>query len=182
MSSPAAELPADAPVAPVAADAPASSAAAGGADGRGATSATTPAGPQVILVVGMAGSGKTTAIQRLKSELTMRGQRPYVINLDPAVTHIPYTPNIDIRDTVNYSEVMKQYDLGPNGAIVTALNLFATRFDQVIDLLEKKDPPPSCVTIAHAAHTPGTRQPHVGSLPLPFSACRASSLLAGGWC
>lgn len=26
---------------------------------------------------------------------------------------------------------MKQYNLGPNGGIVTSLNLFATRFDQV---------------------------------------------------
>lgn len=26
---------------------------------------------------------------------------------------------------------MKQYGLGPNGGIVTSLNLFATRFDQV---------------------------------------------------
>lgn len=37
----------------------------------------------------------------------------------------------DIRDTVNYKEVMKQYNLGPNGGIVTSLNLFAMRFDQV---------------------------------------------------
>ncbi len=40
-------------------------------------------------------------------------------------------PPPDIRDTVNYKEVMKQYGLGPNGGIVTSLNLFATRFDQV---------------------------------------------------
>jgi hypothetical protein len=26
---------------------------------------------------------------------------------------------------------MRQYQLGPNGAIMTSLNLFATRFDQV---------------------------------------------------
>lgn len=26
---------------------------------------------------------------------------------------------------------MKQYNLGPNGGILTSLNLFATRFDQV---------------------------------------------------
>ena len=32
---------------------------------------------------------------------------------------------------MNYKEVMKQYGLGPNGGIVTSLNLFATRFDQV---------------------------------------------------
>jgi GTPase SAR1 family protein len=38
---------------------------------------------------------------------------------------------------VNYKEVMKQYGLGPNGAIVTSLNLFATKFDKVISLLEK---------------------------------------------
>jgi len=43
----------------------------------------------------------------------------------------------DVRDTVNYKEVMKQYGLGPNGAIVTSLNLFATKFDKVISLLEK---------------------------------------------
>ena len=32
---------------------------------------------------------------------------------------------------VNYKNVMKQYSLGPNGGILTSLNLFATRFDQV---------------------------------------------------
>lgn len=31
---------------------------------------------------------------------------------------------------VNYKNVMKQYGLGPNGGILTACNLFATRFDQ----------------------------------------------------
>lgn len=46
----------------------------------------------------------------------------------------------DIRDTVNYKEVMKQYNLGPNGGIVTSLNLFATRFDQVMNFLEKRAP------------------------------------------
>lgn len=43
----------------------------------------------------------------------------------------------DIRDTVNYKEVMKQYKLGPNGGIVTALNLFATKFGKVVELIEK---------------------------------------------
>lgn len=32
---------------------------------------------------------------------------------------------------------MKQYKLGPNGGIVTSLNLFATKFDKVIELIEK---------------------------------------------
>lgn len=31
-----------------------------------------------------------------------------------------------------------RYGLGPNGGIVTSLNLFATRFDQVMQFIEKK--------------------------------------------
>ena len=33
---------------------------------------------------------------------------------------------------------MREYKLGPNGAILTSLNLFATRFDQVLSLCEKR--------------------------------------------
>jgi ABC-type molybdenum transport system ATPase subunit/photorepair protein PhrA len=48
----------------------------------------------------MAGSGKTTLIQRLSAHLHQRGEPGYVINLDPAVSKLPYGANIDIRDTV----------------------------------------------------------------------------------
>ncbi|XP_054262284.1 GPN-loop GTPase 1 isoform X2 [Macrosteles quadrilineatus] len=93
--------------------------------------------PVCLIVLGMAGSGKTTLIKKLTSYLYSKENHPYVINLDPACREVPYPANIDIRDTVNYKEVMKQYGLGPNGAIVTSLNLFATKFDQVISLLVK---------------------------------------------
>ncbi|KAG2502166.1 hypothetical protein HYH03_000653 [Edaphochlamys debaryana] len=90
----------------------------------------------------MAGSGKTTLIQRINSHLHATHRNGYIINMDPAVTHLPYGANIDIRDTVKYKNVMKQYNLGPNGGILTSCNLFATRFDQVIQLCEKpRDPP-----------------------------------------
>lgn len=98
-----------------------------------------PKKPTVVVVVGMAGVGKTTLVQRLylhlKANQTIKG---YFINLDPAMLSTPYPMNIDIRDTVNYKEVMRQYGLGPNGAILTSLNLFATRFDQVLDILERR--------------------------------------------
>ena len=51
---------------------------------------------------------------------------------------MPFESNIDIRDSVNYKEVMKQYNLGPNGGILTSLNLFATKVDQVLSILEKR--------------------------------------------
>ncbi|XP_034934526.1 GPN-loop GTPase 1 [Chelonus insularis] len=92
--------------------------------------------PVCIIVLGMAGSGKTTFVQKTVAKL-YEVNKPYVINLDPACREVPYIANIDIRDTVNYKEVMKQYALGPNGAIVTTLNLFSTKFNKVIELIEK---------------------------------------------
>lgn len=53
------------------------------------------------------------------------------MNLDPAVTTLPFGTNIDIRDIVRYKEIMKQFNLGPNGGILMSLNLFTTKFDEV---------------------------------------------------
>ncbi len=96
-------------------------------------------------------------MQRLNSHLHSEKKPPYVINLDPAVLKVPYGVNIDIRDSVKYRKVMEQYvlcfyfeycaallntfyryNLGPNGAIMTSLNLFSTKIDQVIQLVEKR--------------------------------------------
>jgi GTPase SAR1 family protein len=86
----------------------------------------------------LVGSGKTTFIQRLNADLHAKAEPPYIINLDPAVKTVPFDRNIDIRDSVNYRQVMDQYNLGPNGGIMTSLNLFATKIDQVIGILEKR--------------------------------------------
>ncbi|KAK7047588.1 hypothetical protein VNI00_006356 [Paramarasmius palmivorus] len=94
--------------------------------------------PIAIITIGMAGAGKSTFVQRINSYLHSQDKPPYILNLDPAVTHVPFEANIDIRDTVNYQEVMKQYNLGPNGGILTALNLFTTKFDQVLGLVDKR--------------------------------------------
>lgn len=66
--------------------------------------------PVVIITIGMAGAGKSTFVQRINSYLHSKepSSPPYILNLDPAVTSTPFEANIDIRDTVNYHEVMKQ--------------------------------------------------------------------------
>jgi hypothetical protein len=71
-----------------------------------------------IITIGMAGAGKSTFVQRINSYLNSSepSRPPYILNLDPAIPMNPdpevqtlaYEPNIDIRETVNYSEVMKQ--------------------------------------------------------------------------
>lgn len=62
----------------------------------------------------------------------------FVINIDPAVHETPYQPNVDIRDVIKFQGVMREYGLGPNGAIMTSLNLYATRFDQVLEIVERR--------------------------------------------
>jgi len=98
-------------------------------------------------------------MQRINNYLHVNKTKPYVLNLDPAVTHVPFQPNIDIRDSINYKEVMKQYNLGPNGGILTSLNLFATKIDQIMGLLEKRASPPPESNITSPKHflvdTPG---------------------------
>ena len=99
-------------------------------------------------------------MQRINSHLHAKDKIPYVLNLDPAVHSVPFESNIDIRDSINYKEVMKQYNLGPNGGILTSLNLFATKVDQIISLLEKRTAPnpenPAAKQIEHIlVDTPG---------------------------
>ncbi|UVC49572.1 XPA binding protein 1 [Theileria orientalis] len=84
-----------------------------------------------IVVIGMAGSGKTCYVRKLIDTLRNNKKRVYAINLDPAM-------NIDIRDSINYRQIMKKYNLGPNGAIMTSLNIFVTRFDKILELLDKR--------------------------------------------
>ena len=70
--------------------------------------------------------------------MVQQGKKTYNINLDPAVLNVKFPANIDIRDSVKYKAVMKEYKLGPNGAILTSLNIFAAQFDQVVKLIEEK--------------------------------------------
>ena len=57
-------------------------------------------------------------MQRLNVHLHTQRNPPYVLNLDPAVLNLPYEANIDIRDSINYKEVMKQYFSTPSAVTV----------------------------------------------------------------
>ena len=120
--------------------------------------------PVCIIFVGMAGSGKSSLVTQLQSSLDKKASEQdqllqevqeqdaetdtstelpkvpyaYCVNLDPATLHVAYDASIDIRDTIHYKQVMQQHKLGPNGAILTSLNLFATKFDQVMNILERR--------------------------------------------
>uniref|UniRef100_A0A3Q0QXU7 GPN-loop GTPase n=1 Tax=Amphilophus citrinellus TaxID=61819 RepID=A0A3Q0QXU7_AMPCI len=67
---------------------------AAAAGGNGALGAAAEDKPVCLIVLGMAGSGKTTFVQRLTAHLHSLKAPPYVINLDPAVHEVPFPANI----------------------------------------------------------------------------------------
>lgn len=50
--------------------------------------------PVNMIILGMAGSGKTSLVKRMQTYLHFKQVPPYVINLDPACVEVPYLTNI----------------------------------------------------------------------------------------
>lgn len=93
--------------------------------------------PVYIYVVGTAGSGKSRFTWGLQRWLKERGLDCVTMNLDPGAEMLPYQPDVDIRDWIRLSDVMDQYELGPNGAQVMAADLIALRLGDLQASLEQ---------------------------------------------
>jgi hypothetical protein len=95
---------------------------------------------KTIFVTGTAGAGKSLLSSKLYDYYTQNGAFAAVLNLDPGVENLPYTCDIDVRDYVDIVSVMKQYDLGPNGALVMANDLIASKIDDIRNEVERVNP------------------------------------------
>lgn len=91
-------------------------------------------------MTGTAGSGKSLLTSKLYDYYTQNGAFVAALNLDPGVENIPYTCDIDVRDYVDLVSVMKNYDLGPNGALVMANDLIASKIDDIRNEVERVNP------------------------------------------
>lgn len=83
--------------------------------------------------IGTAGSGKSTMTGALKNYFLNRDSEITVItlNLDPGVKVLPYEPDIDIREYLVLEQVMAEYGLGPNGAMILASDLMVNYLDDL---------------------------------------------------
>ena len=88
-------------------------------------------------LIGTAGAGKSTLAQNFKKWCHQQGLEAIIVNLDPGVKKLPYTPDIDIRDWISLSEVMETHDLGPNGAQVACADMIALNLGEVKETIEK---------------------------------------------
>lgn len=77
----------------------------------------------LVYVVGPAGSGKSTFTASFRDWLLSQEASVVTVNLDPAVENLEYVPDVDIREYVFVREVLEEYGLGPNGAIIAATDI-----------------------------------------------------------
>jgi len=82
-------------------------------------------------MVGTAGSGKSLLASKIFDYYTRNGAFVGMLNLDPAVENLPYTCDVDVRDYVDIVSIMRQYDLGPNGSIIMANDLVASKIEEL---------------------------------------------------
>jgi len=87
--------------------------------------------PYAIVVLGTAGSGKTTLTAALANYLLDNELDAVTVNLDPAVETLPYKPDVDVRNYVDARELMSTLGLGPNGALIAAIDMLTLNLDQL---------------------------------------------------
>jgi len=85
-----------------------------------------------IVIVGPAGSGKSTMCDAFSTWLNNNGFRAEIINLDPGTEYIPYRPMWDIRTKIKIEKIMKDKKLGPNGAMIAAMDLLTEKIDDYL--------------------------------------------------
>ena len=93
-----------------------------------------------IFIVGTAGSGKSLLTSKIHEYYTRNGAFSAILNLDPGVESLPYSCDIDVRDYVDIVSIMKQYDLGPNGALIMTNDLIASKIDSIQDEIDEVNP------------------------------------------
>ena len=92
--------------------------------------------PPVIFVVGTAGAGKSSLVSAYQRWARFLEVDVMAIYLDPGAERVHYDPEFDVRDLVSLSDVMSEYDLGPNGAQILAADLVASQAEDVFEQIE----------------------------------------------
>ncbi len=95
---------------------------------------------KAIFIVGTAGAGKSLLASKILDYYSRNGAFVGMLNLDPGVENLPYTCDIDVRDYIDIVQIMKQYDLGPNGAMIMANDLIASKIDDLQNEIDNVNP------------------------------------------
>lgn len=88
------------------------------------------------LVTGPPGAGKTTYCVGMKHYFELQGRRVALINLDPANDTAPYDAAVSFDELISVDEVMEEFGLGPNGAMVYCVEYLEKNLDWLLERLK----------------------------------------------
>lgn len=135
------------------------------------------------LVIGPAGSGKTTYCKVIQEYLQACKRSCYLVNLDPCIEVVERpkrsklisqpeeaTYDLDIRELINIDTVVDELGLGPNGALLHSIEVLNTNIQWLSDSIEERYPDESYLVI----DTPGQIELYV-HLPYMYNICKLLS-------
>lgn len=94
----------------------------------------------VVFIVGMAGSGKSVLTGSLCEWLRRKDQNAISLNLDPGAISLPYNPDVDVRSYVDILDLMETHQLGPNSALLMAVDLIGDYIEEIKQEIEEVEP------------------------------------------
>ena len=95
---------------------------------------------KAIFVTGTAGAGKSLLTSRLLQWYKDNKTYPVTLNLDPGAANLPYEADVDVRDYIDIATLMDSYGLGPNGSLVMASDMIATKLDEIQNEVDELNP------------------------------------------
>lgn len=87
------------------------------------------------IVLGPAGSGKSTYCSSIVEHCEVSKRSVHVINLDPAAEHFDYPVAWDIRDIISVDDVVQTLGFGPNGGLVYCMEFLLNNLEELEETL-----------------------------------------------
>ena len=95
-----------------------------------------PEGNYGACFIGPPGSGKTSCVLSLQEICKKLKRNTFIINLDPANDFLPYEPDFDIRSIINVKDIMKDQQLGPNGALLYCMETISKNVFEITNAIK----------------------------------------------
>src|SRR5919199_1113673 len=95
---------------------------------------------KAIFITGTAGSGKSLLSSRLLQWYKDNNAYPVALNLDPGAVNLPYEPDVDVRKYIDIATLMESYGLGPNGSLIMASDMVATKLEEIQNEVDELNP------------------------------------------
>lgn len=92
------------------------------------------------MILGPAGCGKSLLTEKFGAYLEREGYSVKYVNLDPGCLSVSYKCSFDVRERITVERIMKRERLGPNGAVIRAMekleNIEIPNYDEDFVLID----------------------------------------------